>query len=369
MTFAGPRPHLLGLPALWACRNPSGGARLAQIAVHPANVGLGIFPCTSIHYLIWPSPLFSSAPRLKRRETRPSPGCRDRAPNSANCGSTTAPCRTFQYAHDNILGSGGGDIAVRDPGVYGQLVITKPLAIVNDGVGAAGMGAPAGGTAITINAGPNDTILLRGLTLDGGGTATTGIAFNSGGRIDIQKSVVRNFKQDGIDLLSPQFSYSITDTVVTGASAVGITVFPTVSGPAPSPQGVLRNVSVTQNKNAGINAFGTDMTIIDSNISNNGFAGVQTSCFSSNYCPTNTNYVYILNSVLNYNYSGANIGTNIVLSKTTIQKNKFDITNMAISSSPKRAIAAATFVYSYGDNDINFNDASGGVPLTPVSKQ
>ena len=277
--------------------------------------------------------------------------------DSASCGSTTAPCRTFQYAHDNILGSGGGDIAVRDPGVYGQLTITKPLAIINDGVGAAGMGAPAGGTAITINAGPNDTILLRGLTLDGGGTATTGIAFNNGGRIDIQKSVIRNFAQFGIYLVAPQFTYSISDSTVTetkGAGNFGILIYAT-SNPTQT-RGVISNVNVSHNEGGGIAVSAADGAIVDSLVSNNGGWGIQTSCTSS------LNNISITNSTVNYNKVGINAHCATTLAKTTVQKNDIGV---SIGGAP-----ASGTVYSYGDNNIDFNSILNlGGSLTPVAKQ
>jgi hypothetical protein len=139
--------------------------------------------------------------------------------DAAGCGSQTSPCRTFQFAHDKALGAAGGVIVVHDPANYGALTITKPLAVLNDGVGTAGMGAGPGGTAITINAGPSDVITLRGLTLEGLGSASTGIAFNSGGKIEIQKSLIRNFTQTGIIMTGSAFTYSISDTTVCRTAA------------------------------------------------------------------------------------------------------------------------------------------------------
>jgi hypothetical protein len=68
------------------------------------------------------------------------------------CGSQISPCRTFQYAHDNVLGSNGGDILVRESGSFGPLTITKSVSVINDGVGTAGTGAPSGQLAVSINA-------------------------------------------------------------------------------------------------------------------------------------------------------------------------------------------------------------------------
>src|SRR5580692_10663600 len=84
--------------------------------------------------------------------------------DQAGCGAPTAPCRSLQYVHDNIVGA-GGEIDILDPAGYGAVTITKAISIVNDGVGTAGVQSSSG-NGITINAGPADAIYLRGLTID-----------------------------------------------------------------------------------------------------------------------------------------------------------------------------------------------------------
>jgi hypothetical protein len=96
--------------------------------------------------------------------------------DTAGCGPVTAPCRTPQYAFTNIVAV-GGEIDIFDPAGYGSITITHAISIVNDGVGTAGMLAPAAGTAITINAGSTDAVQLRGLTIEGSGTGYSGIVF------------------------------------------------------------------------------------------------------------------------------------------------------------------------------------------------
>src|SRR5471032_1909466 len=94
------------------------------------------------------------------------------------CGAPTAPCRSLQFAHDTV--AAGGEIDILDPAGYGAITITKAISIVNDGVGTAGVQASSG-AAITINAGPSDSVYLRGLNIDGlQESATNGVQFNSG---------------------------------------------------------------------------------------------------------------------------------------------------------------------------------------------
>src|SRR5262249_53665006 len=58
--------------------------------------------------------------------------------DGASCGAVTAPCRTFQKAHDNV--PAGGEVGVLTPGDYqasNRLMILKSINITNDGSGEA----------------------------------------------------------------------------------------------------------------------------------------------------------------------------------------------------------------------------------------
>src|SRR5471032_3621638 len=81
--------------------------------------------------------------------------------DAAAC-TLAAPCRTL--AHALSLTNAGGEIDVLDPAGYGSLTIDRAISIVNDGVGTAGVIVPSGGVGITINAGSNDDVSLRGLS-------------------------------------------------------------------------------------------------------------------------------------------------------------------------------------------------------------
>jgi hypothetical protein len=103
------------------------------------------------------------------------------------------PCLTFQHAHDTV--AAGGVIDVLNPADYGVVTITKAISI--QGHGFAGL-AVASGNGITINAGASDKVSLRGLLIDGVGSGTDGIHFNTGASLDIQECLIRNFTSDGI---------------------------------------------------------------------------------------------------------------------------------------------------------------------------
>jgi len=119
--------------------------------------------------------------------------------NDANPCTAGSPCKTFQAAHDAVLA--GGEISVLDSGGYGTLIINKAVSIVAVGVQAS-IAIPSNGVGITINAGPSDTVSLRGLTLDGTGVGQDGISFNSGSALFIEGCVVRNMQVDGLVFFS-----------------------------------------------------------------------------------------------------------------------------------------------------------------------
>ena len=88
------------------------------------------------------------------------------------------PCRSFAYAITQT--NAGGEITTMDAAGYGRVTITKAISITNDGAGEAGISVGGAVVGITISAGPNDIVNLRGLTLTGNAIGTDGIQFNTG---------------------------------------------------------------------------------------------------------------------------------------------------------------------------------------------
>jgi Right handed beta helix region len=180
-----------------------------------------------------------------------------------------APCRTFAFALTQT--AAGGEIDVLDPGGYGMVTITKAISIVNDGVGAATIGASSG-NGVTINAGASDSVHLRGLTINGFGSGANGIQFNTGLNLAIENCVVRNFGGFGIfSSPSTSSSFSVSNTIASNNGHVGIIVRPTG---AAFVTGVLSKVTANNNTLSGIVVDGSattgaslNVTIVDSEAS------------------------------------------------------------------------------------------------------
>jgi hypothetical protein len=194
----------------------------------------------------------------------------------AGCGAPANACRTLQYTHDHIV-SAGGEIDILDPAGYGTLTITKAISIVNDGVGTAGV-QTNNGDAITINAGLNDAVYLRGLNIDGLGSGFSGIDFKAGGSLTVVNCVVRHFGFDGlfINPAAGALTISISDSIFQNNGSMGIQYLATGTAAA----NVVVNRVTADNNDTGIGVINenssaaTRFTITNSDASNNTTVGM-----------------------------------------------------------------------------------------------
>jgi Right handed beta helix region len=230
--------------------------------------------------------------------------------DSGGCTYPAVACRGFTYALAQT--SPSGEIFVLDPADYGSVTITKSISIVADAGGPAGIIVPTG-SAITINAGANTIVNLRGLTLDGEGTATDGISITSAGSVTISDSVFRNFQDSGILILPGSIDVSVLNSVMTN------------NGSSP-----------TYGNGGGIDVVGAGL---------------------------NQTFLTVRKSVANNNRNGFSVFKSTVTFADTMATGN---TQAGISLTSD----CACTVFSYGDNEINGNGTNvlGGT-LTPLTKQ
>jgi hypothetical protein len=166
--------------------------------------------------------------------------------DAAGCGAVTTPCRTFQFAHDEV--AAGGQVQVLDPGDYGPVNIAKAISIVNDGVGAAGvLDLPANNTAIYVGAGPADIVTLRGLTIVGSSSGQgggNGVSLISGRSANISGMRLRKLQ---MGIIVDTMNFSIFDSTVTDTDSA-IVVDPTTGGAT----GVIQRVTASHNTSWGL---------------------------------------------------------------------------------------------------------------------
>lgn len=178
--------------------------------------------------------------------------------------SRAAPCATFQAAHDAT--NAGGVIGCIDAADYGVVAINRAISIVCDNTGA-GILMSTTGSAIFIQAGPNDIITLKGIDIDGNGIGNRGIGFFAGGSLHVHKVSIRNHRDSGNFVAGIYFnpnSYSelyvadsiISDNGLFGTFSGGIVIAP--SGSA-SVNAFINRVQL-ENNSTGVLVDGTQST-------------------------------------------------------------------------------------------------------------
>jgi hypothetical protein len=290
--------------------------------------------------------------------------------NDGNPCTFGSPCKTFQGAY--AATAAGGEITAIDSAGFGPLAIGHAITITSpDGV-EAGIVAATGGNAITINAGSSDAVVLRGLTLNGSGTAYNGVEFNSGLSLTVSNCVVQNFVEDptsdattgnGI-LFQPAAGtsqFTIVNTIFAYNAGSGVSYIPPGSSVAVTLTGVIDHVTVMGiNDSDGVAAetpvsgSTVDFVIANSKFTGNGLAisnegGTSGVTFSIDHCEINGNTAGIIM------FSP----TTVLLGRSVIVGNAFGVLN---DTSP-------TF-YSYGDNAIDLNpDVNVSTALTEIGTQ
>jgi hypothetical protein len=275
--------------------------------------------------------------------------------DSNNCANVVTPCRHLAAAY--AATAANGEIYVLDPANYGSLTITGPVSI--EGHGWASIAPVINTPAITINANPGDKINIIGVVLDGTNLAfTSGIVFNSGGSLNVQDSVIRNFSSNGIVFAPNSSTLSqifVSNTLVADNGGIGIQLVPFGSG---TTSGIFDHVKLQNNVSIGLSVLAgqtTTLTFTDSVSANNGGAGI-----SDDGSAGPSGSIMVRNSTI------ANNGTDgLVASGTgaTIRVTRSAITGNATGwNNPTSGV-----VLSYGDNNIDGNNGGNTEPPNPLT--
>jgi hypothetical protein len=277
--------------------------------------------------------------------------------DSNNC-ALAAPCRTFAVAFTNT--TPGGEIDVLNTAGYGPLTITNAISIVNDG-SVASVAVPSGGVGITINAGVNDAVSLRGLTIEGAGVGEIGIKFNTGQSLTVENCVIRHLTNAGIALFSNASSnLFVSNTLVADNVTTGIQISPTGTGTVTA---VFNRVEVNNNSSgAGIEITGQFSTggSITATVSESVASGNNTGLQVSSTSGEPVTNVTVFHSVLANNQSGiATNGANatVSLAQSVVTGNTGNGWNIS-----------SGVIQTYQDNYFNDNGTNVG-SLTNIGKQ
>jgi hypothetical protein len=144
--------------------------------------------------------------------------------DDANPCSRTAPCKTFAGAISKT--AAGGEISTLDPGGFGAVTITKSITISGDGT-LSGILA-AGTNGVIVNAGVNDVVILRNISIHGAGTGINGVRFLAGRLLHIENCTISGFTTRGIDVVHTatvtRGHLSVINTSITNIGSVGVRI-------------------------------------------------------------------------------------------------------------------------------------------------
>ncbi len=266
--------------------------------------------------------------------------------DDANPCSRTAPCKTFAGAISKTAAS--GEISVLDPGGYGAVTITKSITI--NGYGQIAGILAAGTNGIIVNAGVNDKVVIKNISLVGAGTGLDAIRFLAGNQLTVENVQISNFTGDGIEAaLTNSGRLYVKDTNITSCATSGIKVATTAGVAIAS----LDNVRI-ENVPIGFQVAGGSSFAVLQNCS-------IVSCSSSGIlAATSPAVISVENSTIAFN----NIGVNANVSGTTIRISGNGIYN---NTQGVRFVAGAV-VESDASNKVAGNGSSQA-PNSVIAKQ
>jgi hypothetical protein len=179
--------------------------------------------------------------------------------------SRTAPCKTFAGTISKT--AAGGEISVLDPGGFGAVTIVKSITISGDGMLAGILNSGTNGVIVnTPNA--SDIVVLRNLSINGGGTGINGIRYIGGGQLVVENVTVIGQTQAGIDVShSGTGNLLVKDSSFTGGQ-MGIRIG------TGTIHASLNNVSIRETTNAGINNIVGAVDLSNSIVAQNSGIGV-----------------------------------------------------------------------------------------------
>jgi hypothetical protein len=181
--------------------------------------------------------------------------------------SRTAPCKTITFALSAVPADGTVDVI--GSGMYDSFTITKSVTVEAEPGVVAAFEVASSGTGATVDAGPNDVVILRNLHFHGLNGTGIGIQIKTGGLITVEDCVTQNLFH-GLDYTASTSgnlsvkggSYEASDTSIFLCCASGARY-----------TAVIDRVRISGARVMGINADGAAITVSNSVLSGSGTSG------------------------------------------------------------------------------------------------
>jgi len=292
--------------------------------------------------------------------------------DAASC-PRTAPCATWQAAHD--ASGSGGEINCVSAGNFGPLVINRSITIDCAGAyGAAAAAVSGGASAVRID-GNNINVTIRNLTIRGPisiSDVTAGIHYVRGGELTVENVNIYGFSGSSITV-SDGYGIRIQPTsgvhrINVNDSAIrrngrnssnpggGILLAPTGAAQV---RLILNNVELASNHRAlDINTTGTT-------------AGNQVIVRNSHFLASSDNGITVTTNAnaLNIMIEGSTIADNLRGLVVNGAGGAARIgTSVIAGNGPAFAVSGGGTIQSYRNNQIELN-GNNGTPLPPVTLQ
>jgi hypothetical protein len=245
--------------------------------------------------------------------------------NDANTGTEKSPYADFATAVANT--APGGIVSVLGPGDYGPVTITQSITI--DGTGGGSIDFAGDGEGIYVDAGLAATIVIRNLTINGGGTGSDAIFVASTGTTNvidvmIDGCYIEGFSQIGIGLGSESPMYlTVHNTTIVGGT-LGVRTFQNgTTAPITNYDHVtLDHVTIQGSTSAGVFTRNGNVDISNSTITQGAPNPSQVGIEADTYATLNVQYSSITN-----NSNGVCIFANstALINDTTIADNAANI--------------------------------------------
>jgi len=223
--------------------------------------------------------------------------------DDANPCSRTAPCKTWAGAISKT--ANGGEIDALDPGGFGALTITKGITL-DGGGGQVASTLVAGTNGIVVQATPaTDVVIIRNLRINGIGSGTNGIQFNSGKDLNIENCFIFGFTQNGINITlnqAQQASVHVINTVLKNNGGDGLRATNAVS---PKVHVEFNNSYALLNGGAGVHAQQHSFVVAFGSSAEQGTDGFKADDLGG----TSDTQMIVSNSEASYNTNGVTAGS------------------------------------------------------------
>ena len=277
--------------------------------------------------------------------------------DDANPCTRTAPCLTWAGAISKT--PAGGEINAIESGDHGIVTITKSITIDGGGTLAQFQAFGVTITGIVVDAGVNDVVILRNLSINGFDAARNGIAFVGGGSLYVENVHIFGFAGtggltgNGIDFNpSANAKLYMSDSSIRDNNFVGVLVRPTGSGSA---KVTLTRVQLEGNTTGLFVSDGATVSVVDSVATGNSGTGFQA---ASSARPAIIQLEHSI-STNNGTYGARTDGpfSQIWLSNSTIMGNFIGLAS------------AGGNIVTFSNNSVGNNSSFDGFPTNTVSQR